>query len=191
MRKQSVSSVTRPFAAGLALVAVAAAVQMPAGVHAQSSQAAATPVYATLNQVMRGVQFPLSNVVFSSQGNDPALVKQDARPSAATDLLASAFGGWQAVENSGLGLAESATLLTIPGRKCANGVEVPVQNADWIRFVQGLRDAGDAAYRAAQSRNQDKMLEVSEQVAASCSNCHQVYRKSRHAGDALVNRCKP
>jgi hypothetical protein len=105
-------------------------------------------------------------VVFSSQGNDPASVKQDARPSAATDLLASAFGGWQAVENSGLGLAESATLLMIPGRKCANGVEVPVQNADWIRFVQGLREAGDAAYRAAQSKNQDKMLEVSSRSAS-------------------------
>jgi len=189
MRKPSGISVTRSFASGLALLAVA--VQIPAGVSAQSSQVAATPVHATLNQVMRGVQFPLSNVVFSSQGNDPAAVKQDARPSAATDLLASVFGGWQAVENSSLGLAESATLLTIPGRKCANGVAVPVQNADWIRFVQGLRDAGEAAYRAAQSKNQDKMLEVSEQVAASCSNCHQVYRKAGTQADALVNRCKP
>lgn len=189
MRKHSVISVTWSFAAALALVAIA--VEPPAGVRAQGSQATATPVHATLNQVMRGVQFPLSNVVFSSQGNDPAAVKQDPRPSAATDLLASVFGGWQAIENSSLGLAESATLLTIPGRKCANGVAVPVQNADWLRFVQGLRDAGEAAYRAAQSKNQDQMLVVSEQLAASCSNCHQVYRKAGTPGDALVNRCKP
>src|SRR5262245_54128183 len=164
---------------------------MSSSLRAQTATAA-PPVHMTLNQLMRAVQFPLSNVVFSSQGDDPAAVKQDDRPSAATDPLRSVFGGWQAVENSGLALAESATLLTIPGRLCANGTPVPVQNADWIRFVQGLRDAGNAAYVAAQTKNQDKMLEVSEQVAVSCSNCHQVYRKAGARGmNDLTSRCKP
>jgi hypothetical protein len=161
-------------------------------VRAQTSPNAAVPVHATLNQLMRSVQFPLSNVIFASQSDDPASIKEDVRPSAATDPLRSVFGGWQAVENSGLALAESATLLTLPGRVCANGTAVPVQNADWIRFVQGLRDAGTAAYRAARSKNQDKMLEVSEQVANSCSNCHEVYRKAGARGmNDLTNRCKP
>ena len=156
-----------------------------------SAQTSSPPVHMTLNQLMRAVQFPLSNVVFSSQGNDPGAVKEDARPSAATDPLRSVFGGWQAVENSALGLAESATLLTIPNRLCANGAQVPVQNADWRRFVQGLREAGEAAYRAAQTKSQDKMLEVSEQVAMSCSNCHQVYRKAGPQGaNDFANRCK-
>jgi hypothetical protein len=158
---------------------------------AQTSSQASVPVHTTLNQLMRAVQFPLSNVIFSAQGDDPGVVKEDARPSAATDPLRSVFGGWQAVENSSLGLAESATLLMLPGRVCANGTPVPVQNADWIRFVQGLRDAGEAAYRAAQTRSQDKMLEVSEQVALSCSNCHQVYRKAGARPNDLANRCKP
>jgi hypothetical protein len=159
-------------------------------VHAQTSSPS-VPVHATLNQLMRAGQFPLSNVIFSAQGDDPAAVKEDVRASAATDPLRSVFGGWQAVENSGLGLAESATLLMLPGRTCANGTPVPVQNADWIRFVQGLRDAGVAAYRAAQTRSQDKMLEVSEQVTLSCSNCHQVYRKPGARPNDLANRCKP
>ena len=46
----------------------------------------------------------------------------------ATDLLASTFGRWQAVENSALGIAELAALLNVPGRKCSNGVEVPLKN---------------------------------------------------------------
>ena len=160
-------------------------------VHAQTAPTSGPPVHATLNQLMRAVQFPLSNVIFSSQGDDPAAVKEDARPSAATDPLKSVFGGWQAVENSGLGLSESATLLIIPGRLCANGTPVPMQNADWIRFVEGLRDAGTAAYRAAQTKNQDNMLKVSEQVAESCSSCHQVYRKAGARPNDLSNRCKP
>jgi hypothetical protein len=158
---------------------------------AQSPTATTPPIRATLNQIMRGMQFPLSNVIFSSQGDDPAAVKQDARPSAATNPLASVFGGWLAVENSSLALAESATLLLVPGRLCANGTPVPVQNADWIRFVQGLRDAGNAAYVAAQTKNQDRMLEVSDQLATSCSNCHQVYRKGGADPGNLTNRCKP
>jgi hypothetical protein len=158
---------------------------------AQTPTATTTPIRATLNQIMRGMQFPLSNVIFSSQGDDPAAVKQDERPSAATNPLASVFGGWLAVENSSLALAESATLLLVPGRLCANGTPVPVQNADWIRFVQGLRDASNAAYLAAQTKNQDRMLEVSEQLATSCSNCHQVYRKAAAERGNLTNRCKP
>jgi hypothetical protein len=175
------------------IAAVFVSVTIPASSHvrAQTAPTPGPPVHATLNQLMRAVQFPLSNVIFSSQGDDPAAVKEDARPSAATDPLKSVFGGWQAVENSGLGLSESATLLIIPGRLCANGTPVPVQNADWIRFVQGLRDAGAAAYRAAQTKNQDNMLKVSEQVAESCSNCHQVYRKAGGRPNDLSNRCKP
>jgi hypothetical protein len=174
-----------------AVVGLCVSSALPLNVTAQTPSAS-VPIHATLNQLMRAVQFPLSNVIFSAQLDDPAAIKEDMKASAATDPLRSVFGGWQAVENSALGLAESATLLTIPGRVCANGTPVPVQNADWIRFVQGLRDAGTAAYRAAQSKSQDKILEVSEQVANSCSNCHQVYRKAgaRGAND-MTARCKP
>src|SRR5262245_4111905 len=81
---------------------------------------------ATLNQLMRGMQFPLSNVVFSSQSDNPADVKQDQKASMTVNLLASVFGGWEAIENSAIALGDSADLLLIPGRRCANGVPVPV-----------------------------------------------------------------
>jgi hypothetical protein len=152
---------------------------------------ARTEVHASLNQVMRGILFPLSNVIFSAQSEDPATAKPDSRPSASPNPLTGVFGKWEAVENSSLALAESANLLMIPGRRCANGKLVPVRKADWIKFVQELRKAGMAAYAATQARNQDRMVEVSDQVAMSCSNCHQVYRPNRGAEGSLADRCSP
>src|SRR5579884_1160264 len=98
-------------------------------------------VSSNLNQLMRGVIYPASNVVFAAQNLNPADVRaapgQD--PSLATDPLASTFGGWQAVENAGLALSESANLLLIPGRQCANGQPAPIGDPQWLKFVQQLR----------------------------------------------------
>src|SRR5712691_9634928 len=124
-----------------------------------------------LAQVMRGILFPNSNVIFYVQDKDPTKVKPAADPALSTDPLAGAYAGWTAVENSALALAESANLLTVPGRQCSNGRAVPVQDADWLKFVQGLRDAGMTAYKAAQSKNQDNMLMAVEAMTTACSNC--------------------
>src|SRR5262245_47468399 len=75
---------------------------------------------ANLLQIMRGVMFPESNVLFAGQ-MDVSKVPQAKQPAISTDLLTSSFGGWQAVENSALALAESSNLLVVPGRSCANG----------------------------------------------------------------------
>src|SRR5271154_6959667 len=112
----------------------------------------APQVDATLAQLMRGILSPASNIVFAAQGDNPAAFPPAKDASAATDLLASSYGQWQGVENSALAITESANLLTIPGRKCSNGVAVPIGNADWPKLVQGLRDAGRTAYKAAQSK---------------------------------------
>ena len=102
-------------------------------------------VQTDLNRLMRGVFYPASNVVFSAQIDNPEDVKfvPGRDPSLATDPLTSTFGGWQAVENAALALTESANLLLIPGRSCANGLPVPMNNPDWPKFVQELRDAGN------------------------------------------------
>ena len=142
----------------------------------QQEAAPAAQVHGSLAQVMRGILFPNSNVIFAAQSKNPAEIKPAADPTTATDPLAGVYGGWTAVENSSLILAEAANLLTIPGRKCANGRPVPLQNADWPKFVQGLRDAGMTAFKAAQSKNQDKILEAADAVTTACSNCHDRYR---------------
>jgi hypothetical protein len=144
---------------------------------------------ATLNQVMRGIMFPNSNVIFAAQGDDPATIKQDADPSLATNPLAGLYGGWEAVENSGLAIAEAADLLTVPGRVCSNGKPVPVQAADWQMFVQGLREAGVAAAAAARSHNQDRILEVADTLTTACFNCHEAYREKTPEQGGPANRC--
>lgn len=141
-----------------------------------------------LNQLMRGVLYPAANVVFSAQTDDPGKAKPipGTDPSMATDPLNSTFGGWQAVENASLALAESANLLLIPGRTCANGAPVPMTDPDWARFVQQVRDAGMQAYKAAQSKDQDKMIEVAETLTVACGGCHRRWR-DRPRG---MERCK-
>jgi len=151
---------------------------------AQSTPPAAKPA-ADLNQLMRSLFFPNSNVVFFTQRYDPTKVKRSEEPSGSTDPLTGVFGGWEAVENSALTLADSADLLLTAGRKCSNGRDVPLANADWSKLVEGLRDASMTAYKAALTKDQDNMLKASDVLAASCSSCHNKYRPG-----AAANRCK-
>ena len=146
-------------------------------------------VHADLNQLMRGVLYPAANVVFSAQADNPAEVQflaRDRDPSMSTDPLTSTFGGWVAVENAALALAESANLLTIPERRCSNGAPVPTKDPAWTMFVQQVRDASMQSYRAAQAKDQAKMIELSETLSASCSGCHRKWRDRR----TPANRCK-
>jgi len=168
----------------LAIVAIAAV--LSAGfLMAQSSPKTTAPA-ANLNQLMRSLFFPHSNVVFFTQRYDPKDVKSASEPSASTDPLTGVFGGWEAVENSALTLADSADLLMTPGRKCSNGRDVPLTNADWVQMVNGLRDASMFAYKAALTKDRDKMLQASDVLATSCSNCHGKYRPGN-----VANRCRP
>jgi hypothetical protein len=143
--------------------------------------AAAPP--ASLAQLMKGIVFPSGNVFFAAQSDDPATIKPDLKPSASPNPLTSVFGKWEAVENGALAMAESASLLSLPGRKCSNGVDVPLKNPDWEQFVVELREAGLKAYKAAQSRNQEKVMDAADAVTAACSHCHARYRER-------TNRCR-
>ncbi len=156
----------------------------PAPAKAAAAPARQTP--ATLAQLMKGILYPSSNIVFFAQSDNPADVPQAKDPATAVNPLASSYGKWEAVENSGLAIAEAANLLTIPGRKCSNGRAVPITNADWPKLVQGLRDAGMAAYKAAQSKNQDKILDAADVMTTACANCHDKYREK----PTLADRCK-
>jgi hypothetical protein len=172
-------------AAALTLVVAPLGAQAPVRTPGRGG-APAAQVEATLGQLMKGILFPNSNVVFFAQSEDPAKVAPAKDPSVATDPLADTYGKWQAVENSSLALAEAANLLTIPGRKCANGLPVPTTNADWPKFVQGLREAGMKAYAAAQSKDMDKIVDAADTMTTACSNCHDKYREK----PTLAERCK-
>ena len=172
---------------GLTLFVMLSVFALP--VPAQEPPASAAPqVHANLNQLMRGVLYPAANVVFFAQADDPGAVKPipGNDPGMATDPLTSTFGGWQAVENAALALAESANLLVIPGRTCANGVPVPTRDPEWLKFVNEVRDTSMSAYKAAQTKSQDKMIEISETLSTACAGCHRKWRDRRTPD----NRCK-
>lgn len=139
------------------LAAQTPAAQTKAGPRPAAAQAAPP---ANLAQLMKGILYPASNVIFSAQDKNPAEVVPAKEPSTAANPLESAYGKWQAVENAGLAMAEAANLLTIPGRQCGNGRPVPMRNADWAKFVQGVREAGLKAYQAGKSKDPDKVLDA-------------------------------
>ena len=170
-----------------------ACVQSPAGNPAQASadtESESAPPLMTVNQLMHGILFPLGNTVFYAQADDPAALPRDAQPSSSTNPLTGLYGGWQAVENSALALAESAELLRIPGRQCSNGEVVNVENEDWIRFVDDYRQKSLAAYEAVLTKDQDTIVLASGDLSEACLACHRVYRREPIRGDNS-QRCIP
>jgi hypothetical protein len=152
-----------------------------AAVRAQSSSIVTAPVAkpdANLLQLMRGLLFPESNVIFAGQ-MDVSTIPHDALPAVSPNPLTSVYGGWQAVENSSLALAESARLLLVPGRTCANGNAVPVAEASWIKDVNAMHAAALEAYKAAQARSTSDMADATAHVSEACGACHNVYRSNR------------
>ena len=154
---------------------------------APASAAPTTKAYGTLAQVMRGIPFPNSNIIFDTQQTDPAAAQKPAEGTNATSQFSGVYGGWQAVENAAIALQETGNLLTVPGRMCENGRPVPVDQEDFKKWAQGLVDAGAAAYKAAQSKNMDQMVDVSGTVADACAACHEKYRDK----EDLKMRCIP
>ncbi len=142
---------------------------------------------ANLLQLMRGILYPASNVIFAAQED---LSKQPAPPDASTspNPLTTTYGGWQAVENAALALSESANLVMMPGRMCSNGKPVPIGRADWVKDVQKLREAGRAAYAAAKKKDTEAMVDVSGTISDACSACHDVYREKK---GGIQDRCLP
>ena len=131
-------------------------------------------------QVMRGILFPSSNLLFQVQTYDPAAPKTGYEPGTASfswvDWGAGIYSGWELVDYAAVAIAESAPLLLAPARRCENGKPVPVDRPDWIQFTAELAEAGRAAYRASQSRNREAVSDVTNQIADACLHCHEVYR---------------
>ena len=184
------------------LKSIVLAAAKPQALAPAASQAPVFPATGNLNQVMRGILFPSSNIIFNVQTNDPgAPAKPGAADSAAntgfswTNWGAGIYTGWQIIDYAAVAIAESAPLMLTPGRRCENGRPVPVDRPDWIKFSVALAEAGRAAYRASQMRSQEAVSDATSQLADACMNCHQVYRDKRgfRPGDpaAAALHCTP
>src|SRR3954471_21511016 len=138
---------------------------------------------ANVLQVMRGILFPASNVVFAAQGDDPEKVAKAEDPPTPRNPLKSAYGGWEAVANAGLALSEATTLLEVP-RSCSDGKPAPIDGETWKQGLTQLRAAGASAYAAGKAKDQDKVLDAADKVVTACSTCHDKYREK-------TPRCTP
>ena len=141
------------------------------------------PAVGNMNQLMRGILFPSSNILFDVQTEDPGARKPVASDNASTitTRYGNVYEPWVLVDIAAISLAESAPLLMTPDRRCENGRPVPVDRADWQKYVQGLVEAGRAAYKASQTRNQEAVIEVTGMVTEACANCHRAFRDRRPA----------
>jgi mono/diheme cytochrome c family protein len=143
--------------------------------------AARYPPTGTLNQLMRGIFFHNSNLIFAVQEVDPKdLPGQPSadKPGGITifDVGLMSYTGWQAIEHAATAVADASTLLMQPGLRCDNGRLAPITEPDWIRFTDRTIAAARRSYRLAQMRDKEALSEFTLELSNSCNACHQVYR---------------
>jgi len=156
-----------------------------AAVKASTGDSTLLPPIGNLAQVMRGILFPSSNIVFTVQEIDPGAKKPVAANDATVgfDWLVwggNVYKGWDLIDYAAIAVGESATLMLTPGRRCENGKLVPVDDPEWKKFTAELAEAGKASYKASQTRDQAKVSDSTNRLVDSCSNCHRVYRGRTH-----------
>lgn len=136
---------------------------------------------ATLNQLMRGIFFPNSNMVFSVQeveAKDLPPQPPQNRPGGLTifDWGQMLYTGWPVVENSALALADASQLMLLPGLRCENGRLAPNTEPDWIRFTDQMIAVAKRTYRLAQTKDKDAVSEYTTDLSNACNACHRTYR---------------
>ena len=154
-----------------------------------TAQEPAPEAIGDLAEVMRGILFPNSNLLFDVQTTDPGAPPDAAAGDSTSARFSGIYVGWEQVENAAIALAEASNLITLPGRMCENGEPVPIEQDNWREFVVGLREAGEIAYKAARNQSQDEVIDATNYIAEACANCHSVYRDSYT--DPPKERCVP
>jgi cytochrome c556 len=121
-----------------------------AGVVTAQPQSPFQPV-GNVSQVMIDIIYPTSDALFYIERNPP---KNDR--------------DWNAIRGAALTLAESGNLLLMGSR---------ARDQDrWAKDTKLLIDAGMAAFKAAQKKDMQAILDLNEQLTASCTTCHRHYR---------------
>lgn len=143
--------------------------------------AARYPPTGTLNQLMRGVFFSNSNLIFTVQELDPVDLPPQPQPNKPGGVTIFEWGqmvytGWPVVENAAVALAEASALMLQPGLRCENGRLAPNTEPDWIRFTDQMVAVARRTYRLAQMRDKDAVSEYTADLSEACAACHRVYR---------------
>jgi mono/diheme cytochrome c family protein len=151
----------------------------------------AYPPLGNMAQLMRGIFFPNSNLIFTVQTRDPGAPAPPPAPDAQSggfswvDWGAGIYGGWQLVDNAAIALADASPLMLTPGIRCENGRPAPVTDAAWIKYTEEMIAVARKTYQASQSRKQEAVAEATGDLADACANCHRAYRDVRGPGRGL------
>jgi hypothetical protein len=128
---------------------LAAGAAQPAGQPPETTPA--TRVVGSMSDLMAKIIYPTSDAIFYITTRTP---KNEME--------------WNELEGKALMLAESANLLTMPGR---------ARDQDrWTKDTALLLDAGTAAFRAAKRRDVEALSGLNDALYTSCVSCHQHYR---------------
>jgi len=181
--------------------AVNSQIAWPAGRGVGAGGAPASTWYAptgNLAQLMRGVFFHNSNLIFSIQEVEAADLPPRPPPTRPDGLTTFDWGlmiytGWRAVEQSATALADASSLMMVPGLRCENGRAAPVTEPDWIRFTDRMISVARRTYRLAQTKNKEAVAEFTTDLSNACNACHQTYRdvggRGRGGAGNTAGRC--
>jgi hypothetical protein len=105
----------------------------------------------SVSQLMIDIIYPASDALFYIERTPPK-----------TDH------DWSVIRGNALSLAESGNLLLMGNR---------ARDKDrWVKDAKLMIDAGSAAYKAAQKKDMQAILDLNEQLTRSCTSCHVHYR---------------
>jgi len=152
------------------------------------------PPEGNLAELMRAIAFPASNILFNVQIKDPGAPAKKPAAVSQFDYAewgSGVYGGWLAVDQAAVAIAETAPLLLTPGRRCQNGKPVPVDATDWKQFVAAMADVGKLAHQASKARNFEAFTDITEKLNDACANCHKVYRDKGGTEGSGGTRCQP
>jgi hypothetical protein len=119
--------------------------------------------------LMQAVIDPMADVVWDS-------VKTIVTAKGTEDIRPRTEEDWTNVRNAAVALTESGNLLMLVPRAKDGG--------EWMKAAQQLITTGEAAIRAADAKNADRLFTVGGDIYEACSNCHRQYI------DAIVNANK-
>ena len=169
--------------------------------------AAAIRAYApagTLAQLMRGVFFPSSNLIFTVQTRDPAAPVPPPSPASQGQGFSvfewgqGIYTGWPVIENAATALADASLLMVATGLQCENGRPAPIDDAEWIRYTDEMITVSKRIHRLAQTRDQEAVSDATGDLSDACAACHRAYRdvggRGRGAAPgvaAISGRCAP
>jgi hypothetical protein len=119
--------------------------------------------------LMQAVVDPMADVVWDS-------VKTIVTPKGTEDIRPRTEEEWTAVRNAAVALTESGNLLMLVPRAKDGG--------EWMKRSQELINTGEAAIRAIDAKNADRLFTVGGDIYEACSSCHRQYM------EAIVNANK-